>query len=328
MSDKIDCACFGEILWDFFGMEDTREKGDKSGLPREFRRELGGAPANVAVCLARLGFASSVVGGVGKDKFGEGLIDSLKQDGVETKYIVRRPERTGITLITSNAKGEPNFTFWRHETADTMVEADDIAAGASKATFAVIGSSTLMNDRLRGATTAFIEGVRKNKGVLVLDLNIRAHLWADEKEMKTRVAEIAGLADIIKASEDDLDQLANKRGLSWLESHAKEATWVMTRGENGAAAIGKHGQLTAPTKRVRCIDSTGAGDAFLAGVIGVLITAGARPDKAIWKDQKMWTRALEVAHMLGAKAVAGIGSVSGLTSLDDVKMKIKMTKSA
>lgn len=326
MSDsKIECACFGEILWDFFGVDEGREKGS---LPKEYRRELGGAPANVAVCLARLGLSSSVVGGVGKDKFGDALVDMLKAEGVDTKHVIRKPSRTGITFITSAAKGEPQFMFYRHETADVMVTADDISSSAGKATFGVVGTSTLMTPSLREATMAFVESVRKAKGILIVDLNVRAHMWADEKDMKAQTAELAGMADIVKGSEDDLDHLANKRGLSWLETNAKNATWIMTRGENGAAAIGPHGQITAPTKRVRCVDATGAGDAFLSGVIAVLSTANARPDKASWKDPKVWTRALDVAHMLGAKAVAGVGSVSGLTTLDDVKMKIKLAKGA
>ena len=111
-----------------------------------------------------------------------------------------------------------------------------------------------------------------------------------------RRQELAARAAVVKGSEKDLGALAGKRGMTWLEENAKGATWVLTRGENGAACVGPHGQVTFPTKRVRCIDATGAGDAFMAGLVAVLVRSGAKPGSADWKDPKLWSRAMEVGH--------------------------------
>jgi sugar/nucleoside kinase (ribokinase family) len=77
---------------------------------------------------------------------------------------------------------------------------------------------------------------------------------------------------------------------------------------------------------VRCIDATGAGDAFLAGAIAVLAAAGARVGNAAWKDAKVWTRALELGHIMGAKAVSGVGAISGLTGLESAKAKVELAR--
>ncbi|MBL8608007.1 MAG: carbohydrate kinase [Myxococcales bacterium] len=318
MADKIDCACFGEILWDIF--DEGREP--KEPIGKVFRRELGGAPANVAVGLARLGFSASVVGGVGEDRFGDALRSFLAAEKVETKHVLRLPNRTGITFVTRSEKGEPAFLFYRNDTADVAVTAEHVGAASAKATFGLVGSSTWMTPSLKEATIKFIDALEKAKGDLVVDLNVRSHMWNDDARMKKEIAELVGRAKLVKASEGDLAQLAGKRGLSWLEEHAKGATWLLTRGENGAAAVGAHGQVTAAPKRVRSVDATGAGDAFLAGAIGVLVTTGARAGNSAWKDPKVWTRVLEVGHMMGAKAVSAVGAVSGLVNLEEVRTKI------
>ncbi len=322
--ESLDCACFGEILWDLF------EEGSagKAGAGQTYRRELGGAPTNVAVSLARLGFRASVVGAVGKDRFGDALVSILEAEGVETKHVARLPQRTGITFVSRSDKGEPSFLFYRHQTADAMLPATAVVPACARATFGVVGTSTLVTPDLQAATARFVAELEKAKGDLVVDLNVRAHLWADPAVMKRQIGELVSRAKLVKASEGDLAHLAGKRGLSWLEEHAKGATWLLTRGENGAAAVGAHGQVTAPTKRVRCVDATGAGDAFLAGALGVLLATGARSGKREWADGKTWARALEVGHLMGAKAVSAVGAVNGLSHLDDVKSKLGLARKA
>lgn len=322
MSASFDVVSFGEVLWDIF---DAEARGDEP-IGRVLRREIGGAPANLAVGIARLGLKSAVVGGIGDDVFGKAIAKDLANSGVDTSLLLKFPNRTGITFVSRNEKGEPSFLFYRHDSADMAVREKQITSAMGKTKFGVVGTSTLMTADLEKATDKFISEVEKNKGVVVVDLNIRAHLWSDEKVMKSKAAALVGRAQIVKASEADLGALAGKRGISWLEQHAKGATWILTRGENGAAAVGAHGQVTSPTKRVRCIDATGAGDAFLAGVLAVLVASKGKVGDPSWKDAKMWTRALEVGHIMGAKAVGSVGAVTGLTKLDDAASKLKVAR--
>jgi fructokinase len=323
VTTQSDVACFGELLWDFF---EADAKTDKEPIARTFRRELGGASANVATILSRLGVKTSAIGGVGDDKLGEALKSLLAADGVDVSAVARiKNTRSGLTFVTRDAAGEPTFVPYRQGTADLAFGESNVSASMAKVRFAVV-CSTSMLPSLRAGTLKFLNALDKAKGTLVVDLNVRQHLWDDADEMRRRAAELAERGAIVKGSEKDLGALAGKRGMTWLEDNAKRATWVLTRGENGAAAVGPHGTITFPTKRVRCIDATGAGDAFLAGMVAVIVRSGAKPGSAEWKDPKLWTRALEVGHLLGAKAISAVGAVGGIGQLDDLRARIDAPK--
>jgi len=321
MSQGIDVACFGELLWDFF----EAEPKEKEPIARVWRREQGGASGNVATTLARLGFKASAIGGVGDDKLGDALKASLAAAGVDVAGVSKLDARTGIVFVTRDAVGAPTFLPYRNGTADLALAEANVSASAGKARYGLV-SSTSMLPSTRAATEKFLAALEKAKGTLVFDLNARAHLWPDADALRKACVVLAKRAVVVKASERDLAAIAGKRGMSWLDEHAKHATWVLTRGENGAAAVGRHGQVTAPTKRVRCIDATGAGDAFVAGMLAVLLRSGGKAGSSAFDDPKLWTRALEVGHALAAKAVSTVGAVSGVTSVDDVKAKIDAKK--
>ncbi|MGD0523876.1 MAG: carbohydrate kinase [Polyangiaceae bacterium] len=307
-----DVVCFGEILWDLF---ETR--------PGEYRRELGGAPANVATGLARLGVKAAVVGGVGRDSFGRALVAHLAKDGVDVRFVVELPERTGLTFVTRDAAGEPAFLFYRHDSADVSVEAKHVVPAMGRARWALVGSSTLMTRELARGTARFLDVAERAGAVLFVDLNVRAHLWPSRSAMERAIAGLVRRAAVVKASDADLRAVAGPRvGLRWLERHAPQATWLVTRGGGVASAIGAHGSVEAPAMRARCVDATGAGDAFIAGALATLVAAGATPGSPPWSAPEVWRRALRAGHMMGKKAVSRPGAVAGLVALDPVRAVI------
>ena len=309
---KLDVVSFGEILWDVY---ETK--------PGTFVRELGGAPANLAVTLARLGVRAAVVGGVGRDRFGEALEAFLVANGVDTRFLIRLPNRTGLAFVSRDENGEPTFLFYRHQTADMSIELAHVTPAMTRATWALIGTSTLVpaglaKEGLVEATHRFLQNARKSGAQVVVDLNVRRHLWKKEAGMRRAIASVLEHAMLVKASSADLLALGvgdETAGLAWTRKYAKKATIVLTRGKASASAIGRHGTVDVATTPVRCVDATGAGDAFTAGVLASLLAAGALPDAAAWKSAKMWTRALAVGHMLGAKAVSKRGAVAGVVNL-------------
>lgn len=311
----IDVACFGELLWDFF-------EGEKGA----YTRHLGGASANIAVALARLGIQAGAVGGVGDDKLGEALKKEIEESGADVSHVVKvKGAKTGITFVTRDATGEPSFVPYRTGTADLNLPEEKVTPAMAKAKFIVVGSTALLPSA-RAATEKLLAAAEKAKAGLVVDLNVRPQLWASPDALREACHTLVAKAVLVKGSIGDLDAIAGKRGMSWLEEHAKQATWILTRGENGAAAVGAHGQATAPTKRVRCIDATGAGDAFLGGVLAVLVRAGAKVDSKDWKDPKVWTRAMETGHQVAAKVVAQVGATSGLANVDDIRARMDAKK--
>lgn len=305
---RLEVVSFGEILWDVY---ETK--------PGVFERELGGAPANLSVSLARLGVRAAVIGGVGRDRFGDDLVQFLRANGVGTRFVVRFPSRTGLTFVSHDAEGEPSFLFYRHETADMSVTAKDVVPAMGDAVWALVGTSTLMHAHLRDGTHRFLQVARNSSAHLVVDLNVRAHLWKSAAGMRREIASVLGDAMLVKASAADLASLGvgdERAALAWTRKHAKKASIVITRGKGTATALYPHGSVDVPPRAVHCVDATGAGDAFLAGTLAALLAAKAVPGGAAWKSAEMWTRAVRVGHMLGAKAVSARGAVRGVTRLE------------
>ena len=317
MSPRHDVVCFGEILWDVYEAE-KRRRGEP--IARLFRRELGGAPANVAVGLARLGVKSAVLGGIGRDAFGEALAIELEREGVSRELLLRLPNRTGLAFVRRDAGGEPSFLFYRHETADMSVRAAQLRPEMLDTSWALLGTSTLVHPELARATARFVRLARGRRVALLVDLNVRAHLWKSRTAMRAAIAKLVGHACLVKGSGPDLAALG---GLRFLERHAPQATWLLTDASGMARARGAHGEVAVPARKARCVDATGAGDAFIAGSLAVLLAANARPGRAAWADPQLFAEALRVGHMLGAKAVSRAGAVSGLVSLGPAKSAIE-----
>ncbi len=313
-----EVVCFGEILWDIF---EAGARGRSEPISKAFRRELGGAPANVATGLARLGVRSAVIGAVGRDRFGEALISHLRRDGVDVRGVVRLPSRTGLTFVVRDARGEPEFIFYRHESADVSIRAEHITPAMGRAVWALVGTSTMMTRELARATTRFLDAAEQEGAHVLVDLNVRAHLWPDRRVMLKAFADLVERASLVKASHADLHAVSGgavgegSRLLRWLERHARRATWIVTRGAGVASAIGAHGTVELAAQRTRCVDATGAGDAFIAGSLATLIAARAVPGSSAWRDVAVWRAALRAGHMMGKKAVSRPGAVAGLNRL-------------
>jgi fructokinase len=309
-NERASVACFGEVLWDVFELDPA---GTTSGA--RYVREIGGAPANVATVLARLGVHARIVGGIGRDHFGTDLAAALGKEGVDGSGLVRLAARTGLTFVRRDRSGEPSFLFYRHETADVSVTEKDVTRAHACADFLLVGTSTLMNPALRRATSRFVRLGREQGARLLVDLNVRAHMWKDPKEMRARVAKLVKKAAIVKASETDLHALTGAsaakvgaEGEAWLAEHAPKAVWVLTRGAGPATAVGDFGRVEVPSRPAECVDATGAGDAFIAGVLAVLAARKVA-------SAEVFHEALTLGHRLGEKAISKPGAVAGVVAL-------------
>lgn len=302
-------ACFGEIL------VDVQASGAPEAGLGAARLRVGGAAANVAVGLARLGVRAELLGVVGRDALGDRALGDLEGEGVDVRHVARVDGRTPLVVVAAGARGEPTFAPYRVGTADARLEPLH-ARSAAGASVGVLATTTLPGDRGLDAALAFVDAVRKDKGLVVVDLNVRPGL-GDADALRAAAAKLVAGAHVVKASESDLLALAGKRGVSWLEANARGAVWLLTRAEAGAAAVGPFGSVSAPTRRVRVVDASGAGDAFVAGVVATLLHGD--PART---DERTYQRALEVGQAMGAKAVLAEGATAGLGDLADLRARI------
>jgi fructokinase len=307
-------------------MFEARPRGAEA-IARVFRRELGGAQANVATGLARLGVRVALVGAVGKDRLGRALTAHLAGDGVDVRHVESLRNRTGMTFVVRGARGEPEFLPYRERSADLALRPELLRLSAGRGSWAVVGTSTFLTEESTRATERFLALASKGGARLLVDLNVRAHLWRDARTMQDAVAGLAGQAAIVKASDADLRALgARGDGLRWLEQNAARATWLVTRGAREATAIGEHGEASVPALRRRCVDATGAGDAFVAGALATVVAARAAPGSGAWRTPELWGWALRAGHIMASKAISRPGAVAGLIGLGEAKRLVERVR--
>ena len=157
-------VCLGELLIDFVANESGVTVGEASG----FEKKPGGAPANVAVAVRKLGHDSTFLTQVGDDPFGHYLAGVLKDEGVDTSGIsYSQTARTALAFVSLAADGERDFMFYRHPSADMLMTEDDLKLDLlDNADIFHFGSITLIDDPARTATLAAAQ-TAIDRGLLV-----------------------------------------------------------------------------------------------------------------------------------------------------------------
>jgi fructokinase len=298
---------FGECLVDLF----AHPRGASIADASHFVPCFGGAPANVAVVAARLGARARFVGAVGRDAHGDRLVRELAGAGVDVRSVVRVPERTGITFVRVADDGQRSFLFYRNGGADYALSRAHLDALAEHplegASWLVLGSSALVSEPVASAARVCVEEARRRGVRVLLDLNVRAHLWGDRAKMMGAVRWLIEQAAVVKASEDDLRALGVEGTLDALRALVGEASAVLTLAERGAVAWvrGAVVEAAAPSLApAQVVDTTGAGDAFVGAMLAVLSRAG--------EDETLWREALGVGCAVGTRAVTAMGAVEAV----------------
>ena len=309
----LDVLSFGEALVDFFP--------ERAGLPLAecdvFHRQLGGAPANVAVGLARLGCKVGLMTLVGPDAFGTFVRDRLAAEGIDTSGVgVHRTAKTGVTFVSVGAHGERSFLFFRHPSADQMIAAHDVdEAFFPRARIVHVGSSTLAREPSRGATLKALTSAKRAGCLVSTDPNWRAHLWENPAEAAPMLQSLVAQSDIVKISDDELAPLT---GVTDPEAGAKKLRAlgpplvVVTLGARGCYVEHAAGSDWLPGERVEVVDTTGAGDGFVAGMLATLaplFADGKRPADLTLDEIRA---ACKNGNKIGAAVVTKLGATSGL----------------
>ncbi len=248
-------------------------------LPLEgmrFEACAGGAPVNVAVGVSRLGFASGFIGRVGKDPFGKFMHRTLTQFGVDTGHMeVDERYRTSTVVVTLAEKGEREFTFLVNPSADQFLTTAALPAfGADLLHYC---SLALVAEQCRHTVSEAIARLHQAGGLVSFDVNLRAQQWADPQFMLSSVDAFARRADVLKLSEEEALWLTQtttvNEALEALRAYPA-ALKLVTQGEKGGVALWQDKRYAYAGFLVDSIDTTGAGDAFMAGLLAGIARQG------------------------------------------------------
>jgi fructokinase len=252
-----EVVCLGELLIDFVALK----AGVRLADAPEFRRAAGGAPANVAVGLARLGVETAFVSKVGADEFGRFLRATLEREGIDTSgLITTKKGPTGLAFVSLAKDRERTFAFYRDSCADTLLTPADLRERSWRgARVFHYGSISLIAEPSRSATLAAIARAKERGMLISCDPNLRLPLWPSSSAARAGMKLALRHAQVVKISEEEVD---------FLGSVPRAPLVVVTRGPRGGRVI-EAGQppFDFPAIHVKTIDSTGAGDAFTAGLL-------------------------------------------------------------
>lgn len=279
----VDVLAIGELLIDFIAEGPQSDVGHAAS----FVKNPGGAPANVAVGVSRLALSSAFCGKVGDDPFGRYLVGVLRDEGVNVDGLVFDTHaRTTLAFVLLGECGERSFSFFRNPGADMMLRADElnmpILTGCRVLQH---GSVSLSSGPSADATRAAVRIASGAGAAICFDINLRLALWNSLDEARRAIFGSCGQADLIKASLEELMELTGSpnepEAVIALRKHTKpEALIVVTDGPSGSSAY--MGDVVVRTHgfTVVSVDTTGAGDGFLACIIACLIgIAGDTPVK-------------------------------------------------
>jgi fructokinase len=297
-------VCFGELLIDFVAMEQGVGVGEAYG----FMKAPGGAPANVAVAVSRLGHEAAFIGQVGDDPFGHYLSDILHSEGVDIKGLRFSAEaRTSLAFVSLTETGERDFVFFRHPSADMLLRADEVAlevlVGRKIFHF---GSITMISDPSRSATLMAAQSAHTRGMLISYDPNLRLSLWPNADAARTGMLVGMNYAHIVKLSDDELQFLTGSDDVKPLWKDETQVIAV-THGWKGATIYTRKDKVDVPSFSVRALDTTGAGDGFVAGMlVGIL---------EHWGDHMANLKEIaRFANAVGALSTTQIGAIPALPS--------------
>ena len=249
----------------------------------------GGAVANAAVALARLGGAARFIGKLSSDSFGRLLLNTLQENGVDTRYIpITDLGNTTLVLVTLQTDGQREFTFYRYGTADTLLETTDLDSRIwENVAFCHSGSVLLATEPARSATLAALDQARQRGIPVCFDVNVRPALWSSEAEIRAMLAQVIERVDLLKCSAEEAHYLsadlqtpfdpANKQELCQFGKQLLErgpALIVITRGALATLLITHQHTVEIATQQASILDTTGAGDAFSGALLYKLLEHG------------------------------------------------------
>ncbi len=308
-----DVVSMGELLIDFVALETGVSVGEASG----FVKAAGGAPANVAVAVSRLGLTSAFITQVGRDPFGEYLIGVLKATGVDVSGVKSTDKaNTALAFVSLGAGGERSFSFYRNPSADMLMTLEDVDMSLIDACRAFhFGSVSMIAESSRAATLAAAKHAAESGKWVSYDPNLRLALWPSEDA--AREGMMAGLeyATSVKISEEELDFLARGDVYQLWKKYTRLI--VVTHGGRGATGYTLGGFLTVEGQTVVSVDTTGAGDAFTGGLLVKLLTTDNLDE--LLDDASNLGDILHFANTVGALTTTRKGAIPSLPSLEEVE---------
>lgn len=308
--------CPGEALIDFVSVDLGKSLKETSG----FIKKAGGAPANVAAAISKLGVKAYFAGTVGDDAFGNFLEDTFNNNNINTELMFKlNNHNTTFAFVSLMEDGERDFEFARD--ADSCLTYDMIENKLNEFDLFHFGSAiAFLDGELKTTYYKLKEYALNNKKMITFDANYRESLFGNNKEEFVKCCiDFIKDSTIVKLSEEEAFLISKKDNIEEAANFIKDLgcyNLIITLGKKGALLTTNEKQLLIPTRELVMKDATGAGDAFMGAVLAQIVES---PDKTIEEIVK-------IANIVGGITTTKIGALESIPTWNEVLEYIKINE--
>lgn len=312
--------CIGELLIDFV----AENQGNDLSKATVFTKKAGGAPANVACAIARLGGESAFIGCIGEDPFGNFLLDVLTRNRVSTKLVQLSDTFTTLAFVSIAEDGERDFVFSRG--ADRELNYLSSVKSNFKGNMLHLGAATaLLGGPLEAAYGHYFFDGLTERAFISFDPNFRHDLWKKkEAEFIKKCLPIIEKSQLCKFSLEEAQLLSGKDDLPGaceaMHQLGAEAI-VITLGEEGTFLSTGSRQGIIPSINVTAVDTTGAGDAFIGCLLYLISEKEDITD--ITANYPLLADMVHTANAAGALTTTQFGAIPSLPDLQQIKDSLR-----
>lgn len=309
--------CLGEILFDLL----ADQVGRSLEQVESWTPYPGGAPANVACALVKLGTPAGFIGCVGKDKAGDELVQLLQKVGVDIAGVQRQASApTRQVYVVRSESGDRSFAgFVNHDTtefADTRLQASQLPVQLFEAAdFLVLGTLELAYPDSRSAVLRALELAEQYDLKILLDVNWRPVFWPNPDTARQTIQEIFKHIDFLKVSSEEAEWLFDTTDPGAINYRLGSVEGVVvTAGEQGCTYCLSENEGKLPAFSIPVVDTTGAGDGFAAGFIHQLLQLGIHS----LADPETAKRVITYANAAGALTTMKPGAIAAQPTTAEV----------
>ncbi|MGG1516652.1 PfkB family carbohydrate kinase [Paenibacillus oryzisoli] len=310
----------GELLIDFVPDVNGQALADVAS----FGKAAGGAPANVAAAVARLGGDARFIGKIGRDAFGDFLVRTLDDVGVHTAVVQTDEAKTGLAFVSLRADGERDFLFFRDPAADMLLRADEVQPQwLEDAAVYHFGSVSLIAEPCRTATLDAARRARELGALVSYDPNVRLALWPSPEAARAEILAQLPLADVVKVSEEEIEFLLGTDATTGAQQLLSQgpSVIIITLGAAGCRVVSARQDVVIPGVSVTAVDTTGAGDSFVGAMLVQLAALGAAPAELAdaLAEPGVAERVFAFANRVGALTTTRRGAIPALPTRVEVE---------
>ena len=295
------------------------------GIPEveTFQPIVGGAPANVCGAFVKLGGEAEMITQLGDDPFGNKVVAEFDRFGIGKQYVKRTDKaNTALAFVALKGDGNREFSFYRRPSADMLMGAEDVKEEWFEGEYALhFCSVSIGNFPMKDAHKVAIEYALKHGLLISFDPNLRKPLWNSMDDLYNAVHEFIPMAHVLKISDEELEFLTGKTNMEDALDQlfvGNVKMIIYTKGSDGAECYTRNAKAFAACEKVKAIDTTGAGDAFIGSFLYQLFSDGVKADTLEAVTAEKMEEYLTFSNKFCGYSVQRKGAIASYPTINDL----------